>query len=272
MDLSKLWEENLLLRQVVTRLSVVLLVIFVTWLLFRLLTRWLRHSLRKNPARKQKTLISVLSNTVRALLMFLAVMIILEQLGVPTTSVIAVAGIGSVALGLGAQLLVTDVISGLFILAENQFNVDDQVDVGGISGTVESVSLRSTVVRGANGEQITVPNGEIRVVKNWSRQYNTITLTLPVAYETDLIGVLPQMRQRLHGFEANGLLETPEIQGISGFGEHAMNLLITCKVLPSARYRVERALRAQLKQICDELGVVLPYPRMDVYLRDQDHE
>ncbi|CAM3602309.1 mechanosensitive ion channel family protein [Erysipelothrix urinaevulpis] len=216
---------------------------------------------------KKMTLFTVLSSTVKYIIYFITVMIILELFGISTKSILAVASVGSVALGFGAQALVKDIISGLFILAENQFNVDDLIEVAEYTGVVEKMSLRTTILRTAKGEQCIIPNGEIRGVKNYSRDYINAIVQVPVPYDVNLNYLMKVMQDKLDRYFVDGnTISHPEVLGISEYGDSALLLGVVCKCHTGKNWAVERDLRRFILEILEEENIEVPFNTNTIHI------
>lgn len=209
------------------------------------------HTSSRNP--KKETLISVISSLIKYIIYFMAIMIILELYGFSTRSIVTVAGIGSVALGLGAQALVKDIISGLFILTEDQFNVGDFITIGEFSGTVEALKLRTTILRTVEGEQCIIPNGEIRGVRNYSRDFMNAYVKFYIPYGVDVDELQSLIKESLSSFYLEDeMLEKPKLLGITELQGNNFSLLVTCKTKTEAKWSVERKIRVHLLKLFDK--------------------
>lgn len=216
---------------------------------------------------KKRTLFTVLSSAVKYVIYFITLMIVLEIFGIKTSSIVAVAGVGSVALGFGAQVLVEDMISGLFILAEDQFNIDDYITVAQYSGTVEAMSLRTTTLRTAKGELCIVPNGEIRGVMNFTKDYINAMVELPVPYGVSIDHLMDVIRKNLKDYFVVGqTMDSPEVLGVNGYGASSLNILIICKCHPGQNWTVERNLRQYLLNVLAAEGIEVPYATRTVHV------
>lgn len=219
---------------------------------------------------KKRTLFTVLSSAVKYVIYFITLMIVLEIFGIKTSSIVAVAGIGSVALGFGAQVLVEDMISGLFILAEDQFNIDDYITVADYSGTVEAMSLRTTTLRTAKGELCIVPNGEIRGVMNYSRDFMNAMIELPVPYNVPIDTLMEIIRINVKEYFVVGqTIESPQVLGVNGYGATSLNVLITCKCHPGKNWSVERDLRQYLLNVLKGEGIEVPHTTRTVHVESK---
>ena len=223
-----------------------------------------------------------LGHVLRSIVVFtvwtFAALIVMGEIGVNLGPLIAGAGIGGVALGFGAQSIVKDFLSGLFMLIEDHYGVGDVVDVGYAIGTVEEVSLRSTTIRDIKGTVWHVPNGEIARVGNFSQLWSKALIEIEVAYDTDLRLAMGVMQQVANDFwedpEWGGdeLTECPGVLGVQSLGASGIALRIAVKTEPSMQWSVERELRLRLKEAFDEAGIEIPFPQQTVWFRDPGEE
>ena len=203
-------------------------------------------------------------------------MLALGEIGFDLAPLIAGAGIVGLAIGFGAQSLVADFIAGIFIVIEDQYGVGDYVDVGAASGTVERVSLRTTVLRDVEGVVWVIPNGEIRRVGNSSQLWARTVLDVDVAYDTDIdlaASVIKDVADEVwrEKRETTTILEEPEIWGVQSFGADAISIRLAVKTEPGEQWATGRLLRARLKRAFDENGIEIPFPQRTVWIR-QDQE
>jgi len=203
-----------------------------------------------------------------------AIIMVLGEFEVSLGPLLAGAGIAGVALGFGAQSLVRDFLSGIFILIEDQYGVGDIVDLGEAVGTVEEVTLRVTRVRDVRGTLWHVPNGEIRRVGNQSQLWARVILDVEVAYDTEIAkasAVIKQVADELwrEGVATAPILEEPEIWGLENFGADAIVLRLAAKTEPGSQWALSRELRARLKRAFDEHGIEIPFPQRTVWLHGE---
>lgn len=195
-----------------------------------------------------------------------ALLMTIKDFGVEIGPLLAGLGIVGVAVGFGAQFLVRDIISGFFVILENQIHIGDVVKVGDCQGVVEEIQLRTVRLRAAKGEVHIVPNGEIRVLTNYSRHWARAVLDVGVAYASDLDRVfdaLAEVGRRTTG-EATfdgAFLEKPEILGVTDLGDSKVTVRLWVKVLPDRVWEVERGLRKVAKAVFDERGIAMPFPQ-----------
>ncbi len=227
---------------------------------------------------RAETLGHVLRSVVVALVWSFAALLVLGEIGVNLGPLIAGAGIGGVALGFGAQSIVKDFLSGLFMLIEDHYGVGDVVDVGYATGTVEEVSLRSTTIRDVRGTVWHVPNGEISRVGNFSQLWSRALIDIEVSYDTDLrmaMGVILRVaREFWEDPEWGGdeLAECPDVWGVQYLGSSGIALRVAVKTEPSMQWGVERELRLRLKEAFDAAGIEIPFPQQTVWFRDGSEE
>lgn len=215
---------------------------------------------------RMRTLAGLLKSVMRYLVYFIAVVVMLETLGLKTSSILAAAGIGGLAVGFGAQSLVKDVISGFFIIFEDYFQIGDYVETAGVSGIVEEMGFRTTKLRDFGGQLHIIPNGEITRVTNHSRGHLRATVNVRVSYEEDLdrvLKVLEEVAEEVRQ-KRDDIVEGPTVLGVSDFGPSEAVITVWAKTLPMQQWSVERELRKAIKERFDKEGIEIPYPRMVV--------
>ncbi|MDX1619473.1 MAG: mechanosensitive ion channel family protein [Nitriliruptorales bacterium] len=207
----------------------------------------------------------------------IAVFMVLGAFEVNLGPLIAGAGIVGVALGFGAQSLVKDFLSGVFMLIEDQYGVGDIVDVGEAAGVVEGVGLRTTRVRSVDGTLWHVPNGEILRVGNKSQQWARALLDISVAYgsDADRAGeVIKQVADEMYAEEPYNqqFLEEPELWGIENLGPDGVDIRLVIKTQPGDQYKLMRELRRRIKIALDDAGIEIPFPQRTIWVRSETGE
>ena len=232
----------------------------------------------KRAEARAETIGLVLRSIVVAAVWTVAGLMILGQLEFDLAPLIAGAGIGGIALGFGAQSVVKDFLSGLFMLIEDHYGVGDIIDVGDAKGTVEKVSLRSTTLRDVYGTVWHVPNGEILRVGNYSQLWSRALIDVEVAYDTDIRfaqGVIQRVADELWNdaeWGGDEVMERPEVWGVQTLGASSVAIRLVVKTEPSQQWNVERELRLRLKEALDHAGIEIPFPQQTVWFRHQgDH-
>ena len=218
-------------------------------------------------AQRAKTIGSVLKSIVTFLVYGLAFVLILGELGINLAPIIASAGIVGVALGFGAQNLVKDFLSGIFMLLEDQYGMGDVVDLGEATGTIEGVGLRVTTLRDVNGTVWYVRNGEILRVGNSSQGFAVAVVDLPVGYSADATQVTEILRKVSADLQADeeyaaDVIEAPEVLGVEKVTPEGMTLRVTVKVRPGRQWAVQRALRLRAMAALEEADIQPPLGRL----------
>ena len=202
----------------------------------------------------------------------------LAELGLNLGPLLAGAGVVGIALGFGAQTLVRDFLSGMFMLVEDQYGVGDVIDTGEATGTVEGISLRSTRLRSVDGVVWHVPNGEIRRIGNKSQQWSRALLDVPVPYSADIddaVGVIQRTADEMYGDPewSDRILCRPEVWGAERFDADSVAVRTVVTTKPLEQWPVSRQLRRRLKKAFDENGIEIPFPQRTVWMRhDEEHE
>lgn len=260
----------------------ILIALIILSQMSRWVVKWLerfvpeKDSLQATEAKKRaQTLGNILRHVLLIVIFFIAILMILGELGIQLGPLLATAGIGALAIGFGAQSLVKDFISGFFILLENQYRIGDAIEVAGVSGLVESVSLRKTVLRDLEGRVHTIPNGEIKVVSNLSKEWSRAVVDIGISYRDDvdhIIDLLAQIGKELAGEEPyqSAILESPQILGVERFGESQLVIRMIVKTMPLKQWEVGRELRRRIKNRFDEKGIQIPSPHRILFWEEKD--
>lgn len=226
---------------------------------------------------RRKTLASVITTAGLIGIVAVTLMMVLETIGLPLGPLLATAGVASLAIGFGAQTLVKDIISGFFILLEDQYAIGDVVATAGVDGVVEQVHLRTTILRNLEGTVHVVPNGEIRVVSNKTKGWSRAVLEIGVGYGEDpdrVIAILEELAADIAEDPVFGglLLETPTVPGVEAFGDSAVTFRLMAKTLPLRQWDIARELRRRIKNRFDAEGIEIPFPQRTVWHRRLEHE
>jgi moderate conductance mechanosensitive channel len=216
---------------------------------------------------RAQTIGSVMKSVVSFLVYGLAFMLVLGEIGINLGPIIASAGIVGVALGFGAQNLVKDFLSGIFMMLEDQYGVGDIVDVGAATGTIESVGLRVTTLRDVNGTVWYVRNGEILRVGNSSQGFAVAVVDVPIGFTADIEAaseLLGRVATEAAAVEplSEDVLEPPEVLGVDKVTPENITLRLTVKVRAGRQWAVQRALRARIIPALEEAGIDPPGSRM----------
>ncbi|WP_169747673.1 mechanosensitive ion channel family protein [Demequina iriomotensis] len=215
---------------------------------------------------RAQTLGRVLNSTLAVVLVTIGITTLLSMIGVPVGPLMASAGVVGVALGFGAQSLVKDVLSGVFMLLEDQYGVGDVVNLGEATGSVEEVGLRCTRLRSLDGTVWYVPNGEITRVGNMTRMWSRALIEVRFAYDTDIEAARQAMIDAVqaaragHRKVASAILGEAEVAGIESLEYNAVMLRLLVQVNPSTQWDVQREVRHEMRRIFAERGIELAVP------------
>ena len=253
----------------------ILFTLFLCWILIRLSHKLINKVLeaqvqRKKLAmseRKASTLSTVAGSILKYVIYFIGLVSVLKQLGVPTESLLVIASAGSVAIGLGAQGIAGDMMEGFFILFEDHYAVGDVVTIQGITGTVESVTLRSTTLRDPMGSVHIIPNGSIGTVTNNCREFINAVVTVGIAYGESIDRAIAVLNDEMaKTTDLTDILETPVVAGVVGLDDSAVTLKVVAKCKVKTALGVEAELRRRIKNRFDQEGIEIPFPQQVVHL------
>lgn len=217
-----------------------------------------------------KTLTRIIGAIYKVVVIGIAGLMVLSELGVNTAPLFAGAGIISLAIGFGAQDLVKDVVAGIFILFENQYRVGDVVQLANYSGTVEKMTLRVTVVRSLDGDVHYIPNGSIEQSTNKTLSFSRINLDVGVAYGSNIDKVekiINKLGEKMAEDEVWGddILEKPHMLRITNLAESAIEIKVVGKTKPERQWAVAGELRRRLLDEFEKNGVEIPFPQIVVH-------
>ena len=223
---------------------------------------------------RAKTMGDLLKSVITGILIAIVGTMILSEVGVNIAPIIASAGILGLALGFGAQSMVKDFLSGVFMIFEDQYGVGDVVDLGEASGTVEAVSLRVTRLRDLSGTVWYVPNGTILRVGNMSQNWSRAVVDVTVGYRENLTHAQDVLRDVAHDLWQdddfkNVIIEEPEVTGVEVFNPDSVTLRVLIKTAPMEQWGVARQLRQRIKARFDHEGIEIPLPQRVVWHRDE---
>ncbi len=220
--------------------------------------------------KRSRTISNVIRNTIGILIAVLVLFTILADVGVNIGPALASLGILGLAVGFGAQSLVKDIINGLFILIENQYGIGDVVQVAGISGLVQEVNLRRTILRDLDGIVHYIPNGEINIASNFTKEYSRVNMNVSVGYGEDLdrvIEVINRVCVKLAEEEEwkNKMIKIPQVLRVDALGESGVDIKVLGDTVPLAQWDIMGELRKRIKKEFDKEGIEIPWPHMKVY-------
>jgi small conductance mechanosensitive channel len=221
-------------------------------------------------AKRAKTLGGLVQNVVNTTLIAVALLMVLQELDINIVPVLTGAGIAGLAVGFGAQTLVKDVIGGFFLILEDQIRVGDVASIGGISGLVEAINLRTIVLRDLTGTVHVIPNGSVDLVSNLTKDFSYFVLDMDVAYKENTDEVVDVMREVAEGLRkdpgyAASILEPLEVLGVDDFGDSGVVIKVRLKTVPPQQWGVGREFRRRIKKAFDARGIEIPFPHRSVY-------
>lgn len=222
--------------------------------------------------RRETTLSKLLENVLTYVVYFVSIIMILSALGADITGLIAGAGIVGLAVGFGAQNLVRDIITGFFIIFEDQFSVGDYVRVGNAEGFVEEIGLRTTKIKSWTGELHILPNGNIAEVTNFSIHNSIAIVDVSIAYEENIEEaekVLSEFLQTLPQ-KYEDLIKPPDLLGVQTLGASDVVMRIVAETAPMQHWGIARKIRKDVKTVLDKHGIEIPFPRMVMYNRQEE--
>ncbi len=239
----------------------------------KIITKVIRPEKFESPEAEKKredTLIKILNGVIKAVILVIAAMMVLDELGIDTKPIIAGAGVVGVAFGFGGQYLIRDLISGIFIFLENQYRIGDVITVSEVTGVVEDVNLRVTVLRDLDGTLYHIPNGEIKQTANLSKDYARINLDIGVSYSAKLDKVIRVVNKVGEEMKKEKkwekiLVEAPQFLRVDKFDESAIILKILGKTKPMEQWDATGELRKRIKIAFDEEGIEIPFPQVVVH-------
>lgn len=276
MDTIATW----VLEHQTTLLSILIIVIgalaavrFGDTMISNMVKRTLKRTGYESPSETEKrreTISQILSGALHILVWPIALIMIVSQLGIDIAPLLAGAGIVGLAVGFGAQNLVKDVISGLFIIIENQYRVGDVVQLGETAGIVERINLRVTTLRDLDGIVHTIPNGTIDQTSNFTKEHSGVNLNVRVGYDADVnkvIDVLNKVGSDMAKEEewAEKIIETPQFLRLDNFAESAIEVKIVGKVQPLTQWEVMGELRLRIKAAFDTAGIEFGLPQRVIH-------
>lgn len=221
--------------------------------------------------KRTQTLVSIVRYTLTVVILVVASMTVLNEFGIEIGPLLAAAGIVGLAVGFGAQSLVKDVISGFFILLEDQIRVGDVVQIAGKGGLVEKINLKTTILRDLAGNVHYVPNGHIDVVTNMTKDYSRYVFDIGVAYREDVDEVIEVIKEvdgdmRDDPEFRDDILEPIEILGLDQFADSAVIIRARTTTMPIKQWRVAREFNRRLKKKFDERNIEIPFPHVTLFM------
>lgn len=268
----------------------ILLIIVLSFLIYRVISlaiprlveKYVQMKARNRQSKlwyqnRTQTLSTVSTTTIGGVIAIIAVFMLMSEFNINIAPMLAGAGVAGVAIGLGAQSLIKDFLSGVFIFLEDHYNKGDVVEIAGRVGTVEEINLRRTVLRDLDGIVYSIPNGEISVSSNYTRDWARVKLDVPVAYGEDLdrvFKVLNRVGKELAEDKlfAPKIKTPPQVLRVQNFGDSAIDIRMLGDVKPSEQWEVTGELRRRVKKAFDSENIEIPWPHVKVYFGNDKTE
>ncbi|MEX2416676.1 MAG: mechanosensitive ion channel family protein [Paenibacillaceae bacterium] len=257
----------------------IVLIITIAKIASKLLNKTIRRiaeekdRLKFNP-RRTTTIMRLMGNIANYAISFIMVMMILAVFKVPFGPMLAGAGVVGLAIGFGAQSLVKDIITGFFIIFEDQFAVGDVIQTGSFKGTVEEIGLRVTRIKNWTGEIHIIPNGSIVEVTNFSVNNSIAVVDISVAYEMNIEKAIAIIQETVNEISLHNenILKEPEVLGVQSLAASEVIIRVICECKANQQYSVARQMNAEIKKSFDANGIEIPYPRIVSYQRIEKAE
>ncbi len=222
--------------------------------------------------KRSNTLSSALTHIIGLVILIAAIFMLLSEVGIDITPLLAGAGVVGIAIGFGAQGLIKDVLAGFFIMVEDQYNVGDVVRIADVAGGVEGLNLRRTLLRDLDGILHVVPNSEIKVASNFTKMWSRAHLNISVAYKEDLDKVMSIIRKTWEELAEDAdwgpflISKTPWLLRVDAFGDSGIIIKVVGETQPIKQWDVMGELRRRIKKVFDEEGIEIPWPHVKLYL------
>jgi small-conductance mechanosensitive channel len=220
--------------------------------------------------KREDTLIRIFAGATRIVILTMAILMILQEAGIEIGPILAGAGIVGLAFGFGGQYLIRDIISGLFIILENQYRIGDIININGTGGLVEDISLRKTTIRDLNGTIHHIPHGEIKIVSNLSKDFARVNLDMGIAYNSNLEHVIKVINQTGNELAEDpvykdSIISPPKFLRVNEFADSAIIVKILGETKPSKQWEITGEYRKRLKIAFDKEGIEIPFPQRVIH-------
>jgi len=282
-DMTKIADS--FVKAFVSQTPKIIVIVVMSWLAIRmvkLLAMRMEKTIGKETdplkfeakSKRARTLSITINGAMKAFVLVVAGSMIIESVGIKIGPILASVGFIGLAFGFGAQSLVKDIVTGFFLLVENQFGVGDVITVAGVSGQVEDINLRVTRLRDSKGIVHHIPNGQITVVSNMTKDWSRALLDIPVNLETDIERATGAIRAVCDQMKADTafaplLLEDFEVLGIETLDQNAATLRVMVKTMPLRQWEVARELRQRIKETFDKEGIAMAVRPQQVIVKTQ---
>ncbi len=229
-----------------------------------------RYSSKDSERKREDTLIHIFNTTLKIVIYVMSILMVLQEIGVAIGPILAGAGIVGIAFGFGGQYLVRDIITGMFMILENQYRIGDVVNFDGTGGLVEDISLRKTTLRDLNGTVHHIPHGEIKKVANLSKTFSRVNLNIGVSYNSNIDHVIAVVNRVGKGLAEDPqwmkeIIKAPEFVRIDNFGDSSVEIKIVGDVKPLQQWAITGELRKRLFEAFKQENIEIPFPQRVVH-------
>lgn len=263
---QKVW--NFIVEQGSKLISTAIIALIAFVIMFIIKTIVKRYTKKQQGKRKHAvTLAKMLVSVSRYFIVIVAIIIILGTWGVNVTPILAGAGIVTLAISFGAQKLIADLISGICIVFENYYDVDDVVEINGFKGTVTEIGLKSTKLINWKNEVKIIANGDITNVVNFSKAPSVGVVDVSIAYKEDIEKVIALLDEKLINIkdQFEQIIEGPNVVGVTDLGDSGVSIRVTVKTLSEQHYSVERAIKKYIKELFEKENIEIPYQQIVIH-------
>jgi small-conductance mechanosensitive channel len=259
----------------------ILIIVVAALLLNRILSKIIRRAImiavvpdssssEESEKKREDTLIRIFNGALAVIMLTIAVLMILQEAGLEIGPILAGAGIVGLAFGFGGQYLIRDLISGLFIILENQYRIGDVININGTGGLVEDISLRMTTIRDLNGTVHHIPHGEIKIVSNLSKHFARVNLDIGVAYDTNLEHVIEVINRTGKEMATDpvfkeSIISPPKFLRVDEFADSAIIIKILGETKPLKQWEISGEFRKRIKIAFDNEGIEIPFPQRVIH-------
>lgn len=267
LEILNIISEKVMVKEIIGPILVICISIIVNGLIKNFVQRVFHISNKKTKSKEEKrtiTVVSLITNIIKYIVILIDVIIILGIYGIPTASIIASLGAVGVVLGLALQDTLKDFVSGFFMITENQYRIGDWIEINGFSGEVISVGLKTTKIRAYTGEVKIVSNRTITEVINYNLANSLALVDVSVSYEEDhqkVEQLLTELCKKLTD-ELPKIRGTVDLLGIQDFSENGLVYRITVETIPTEHYGIQREIRKQIKEVFDNNKIQISYPQV----------
>ncbi len=242
-------------------------IIFFASVVLLLIMKLIASKVKKGKNKRKYTVIKLVESIIKYVVILIAIFVILGVWGVDVTAALAGVGIVGLVIGLGAQDLIKDLIAGIGIVLDDQYDVDEVVEINGFKGRVLEIGLRTTRLVNASGEIRIIKNGSISDLSNFSRTFSVAVALVDITYEENVDKVITLLDEKLPLLKDNypQIIEGPVVVGVDNLGDSGVTIRVTAKTNAEEHYSVQRALLKYIKELFDENNVDMPFPQVVVH-------